>query len=146
MTGKAKALIGVLALLSAAYCGKDSNTMTGPVSAAPMASVAGTWSGTFSSNDPGCAAGPMTVTLSQNGNQVTGNWTTTSACGPHGFFKATVSGDSLTGNIDMGGCTGGGVSGQISGNSLSIAVGDFYRPLVTENQVLMEGGSATLSR
>ena len=145
MTGKGKALAIVLVLFGTAFCGKDSNTMTGPVSAAPMASVAGTWSGTFASSDPRCAAGPMTVTLTQNGNQVTGNWVSTS-CGPYGFFKATVSGNSLTGNIDMGGCEGGGVMGQVSGNALSLSIGDFYKPLVTENQVLMVGGSATLNR
>jgi len=145
MTGKAKGLMGVLALLGAAYCGKDSNTMTAPVSAAPMASVAGTWSGSFASNDPRCPAGPMTITLVQHGAQVTGSWVTGS-CGPHGFLKTTLSGDALTGNIEMVGCTGGGVTGQISGNTLSFSIGDFYKPLVTENQVLMEGGSATLSR
>ena len=75
----------------------------------------------------------------------TGN-VTTNACGPHGFFKATMSGNSLTGSIDMGGCTGGGVMGQIDGAVLSLAIGDFYKPLVTENQVVMEGGSATLQR
>jgi hypothetical protein len=145
MTGKGKAIGIVLVLCGTAFCGKDSNIMTGPVSAAPMASVAGTWSGTFASNDPRCPAGPMTVTLNQNGSLVTGSWVS-SACGPHGSVKATLSGDSLQGNIDMGGCTGGGVTGQVNGNSLSIAVGDFYKPLVTENQVLMEGGQATLSR
>ena len=144
MTGKGKAIATVLLLIGTAFCGKDSNTVTGPA-AAPMANLAGTWSGTFVSSDRSCAAGPMTVTLSQNGNLVTGNFVTT-ACGPHGFFKATLAGESLTGNIDMGGCTGGGVMGQVHGNSLSIAVGDFYKPLVTEGQVQMEGGQATLSR
>ena len=144
MTARGKAIATVFVLFGTAFCGKDSNTVTAPV-AAPMANVAGTWSGTFASNDARCPAGPMTVTLTQNGSLVTGNFVTTS-CGPHGFFKATLSGESMTGNIDMGGCTGGGVLGEVHGNALSIAVGDFYRPLVTENQVLMEGGQATLSR
>ena len=145
MTGKAKALIGVLALLGAAYCGKDSNTMTGPVSVAPMASVAGTWSGTYSSNDPACASTPMTVTLVQNGGNVTGAWVT-SRCGPNGALKATISGDSLTGSIEVRGCSGGGVSGHLAGGVLSLAIGDFYRPLVMQDQVMMQGGAATLSR
>jgi len=144
MTANGKTIATVFVLIGTAFCGKDSNTVTAPV-AAPMANVAGTWSGTYMSNDPRCAEGPMTVTLTQNGSLVTGNFVTT-ACGPHGFFKATLSGESMTGNIDMGGCTGGGVLGEVHGNALSIAVGDFYRPLVTENQVLMEGGQATLSR
>lgn len=144
MTGKGKALSAVFVLLGAAYCGHDSNTMTGPV-AAPAASVAGTWSGTYASNSRSCPVTPMTVTLAQDGATVTGAWTTND-CGPHGFFKATLSGNSLTGNIDMGGCTGGGVIGQVNGNELALSIADFYRPLVTENQVLMEGGSASLAR
>ncbi|MGE5413661.1 MAG: hypothetical protein ACM3NW_05755 [Syntrophomonadaceae bacterium] len=87
----------------------------------------------------------MTITLAQNGATVTDNWTT-SARGPHGLLKATVAGNQLTGSIDMGGCTGGGVLGHLNGNALTLSIGDFYRPLVTENQVLMEGGAANLSR
>ena len=145
MAGKGKAFATILVLFGTAFCGKDSNTVTAPVSAAPMANVAGTWSGSFASTDRRCPAGPMTVTLSQHGSLVTGDFVTT-ACGPHGFFKATLSGESMTGNIDMGGCTGGGVLGEVHGNALSLSIGDFYKPLVTENQVLMEGGRATLSR
>ncbi len=145
MTAKGKAIATVLVLFGTAFCGKDSNTMTGPASAVPMASVAGTWSGSYASNDPSCPATPMTVTLSQNGTAVTGAWST-SACGPHGSFTATMAGNTLTGKIDMLGCTGGAVNGQVTGNALSISIGDFYRPIVTANQVLMEGGQAALSR
>ena len=145
MTGKGKAIATVLVLFGTAFCGKDSNTMTGPASAVPMASVAGTWSGNYTSNDRSCPATPMTVTLSQNGTAVSGAWST-SACGPHGSFTATMAGNTLAGKIDMVGCTGGAVNGQVTGNALSISVGDFYRPIVTANQVLMEGGQAALSR
>lgn len=144
MTGKRTALSAAFVLLGAAYCGHDSNTMTGPV-AAPAANVAGTWSGTFASLARNCPATPMTVTLTQNGGTVAGEWATND-CGPHGFFRATLSGNSLTGRIEMAGCTGGGVMGELNGNVLSLSIGDFYRPLVTENQVLIEGGQATLSR
>jgi hypothetical protein len=145
MIGKARALAVVAVLFGTAFCGKDSNTMTGPVNAAPMASVAGTWSGTYSSATSSCPAAPMTMTLAQNGNAVTGNFATNS-CGPHGAFKATMSGNALTGSIDMTGCTGGSVSGHVDGGVLSLSVGDFYRPLVTTTEVLMEGGTATLTR
>ena len=144
MSDKAKVLSAVLVLLGAAFCGHDSNSVTGPA-AAPMASVAGTWSGTYTSNDRSCPAAPMTIVLAQNGTNVTGTWSTNS-CGPHGSFKATMAGDTLTGNIDMLGCTGGGLTGHVSGNALSVSIGDFYRPIVMGNQVLMEGGAATLSR
>ena len=145
MSGKAKAFAAVLVLIGAAYCGKDSNTMTGPAVAAPMASVAGTWSGTYRSNASTCPAAPMTISLTQNGMAVSGVWTT-NACGPRGSFRATMAGDTLTGKIDMVGCTGGAVNGHVSGNALSISIGDFYRPIVTGDQVLMEGGNASLSR
>jgi hypothetical protein len=144
MTGKGKALMAVV-LFGTAFCGKDSNTVTAPVSAAPMASVAGTWSGTYSSATSTCPAAPMTMTLAQDGAMVTGDFVTNS-CGPRGVFKATLAGNTLTGSIAMAGCTGGSVSGHVDGGVLSLAVGDFYRPLVTVNEVLMEGGTATLSR
>ncbi len=146
MSGKGKAFAALLVLIGAAYCGHDSNNLTGPVSAAPMASVAGMWSGTYKSNSSSCPATAMTITLTQNGSAVTGVWTSNSTCGPHGSFKATMAGDTLTGNIDMVGCTGGAVNGHVSGNALSISIGDFYRPIVTADQVLMEGGNASLSR
>jgi len=145
MNGRGKAIATVLVLFGTAFCGKDSNTVTGPASTVPMASVAGTWSGNYTSNDRSCPATPMTITLSQNGTAVTGAWSTNN-CGPHGTFKATMAGDTLSGNIDMIGCTGGAVMGHVSASALSISIGDFYRPIVTANQVLMEGGEATLSR
>jgi len=126
-------------------CGKDSNTMTGPAVMATSHNLAGTWTGTYASDMATCPNTPMSITLSQDGTRVTGTFTTNS-CGPHGFFNATISGDTLTGRIEMLGCTGGSVTGQINGNALSLAVGDFYRPLVTENEVLFQGGAVNLRR
>ena len=126
-------------------CGKDSNTMSGPAVTTTSANLAGTWTGNFAPDMATCPSTPMTVTLSQDGTRVTGNFAT-NACGPHGFFNATLSGNTLTGRIEMLGCTGGSVMGQVSGNALSLSVGDFYRPLVTENQVLYQGGAADLRR
>jgi hypothetical protein len=139
-----RALVSLILLLVASLACKDANSMTGPV-APTVASLAGTWTGTYSSKAPSCPATPVTITLAQNGAQVTGS-VTTNACGPHGFFKATVSGNSLTGNIDLGGCTGGGVLGEIRGNALSLSIGDFFQPLVTEDKVVIVGGAVTLSR
>ncbi len=140
-----RALASLVLLLAASLACKDSNSMTGPVAAPTVASLAGTWTGTYSSKAPSCPATPVTITFAQNGAQVTGA-VTTNACGPHGFFKATVSGNSVTGNIDLGGCTGGGVLGEIHGNALSLSIGDFFQPLVTEDQVVIVGGAVTLSR
>jgi len=138
------ALSAVILLFAAVAC-KDSNTMAGPAAAPAAASLAGTWTGTYSSKAPSCPATPVTITFTQNGADVTGS-VTTNACGPHGFFKATVSGNSVTGNIDLGGCTGGGVLGQVHGNALSLSIGDFYQPLVTEDKVVIVGGAVALSR
>ena len=147
MTGKGKSLLAALVTISAfaVFCGKDSNMVSAPA-ASPMASVAGTWSGSFASSTAACAGAPMTVTLAQSGANVTGNVTSTSSCGLHGNFKATMVGSSLTGNINMEGCLGGGVSGQLQNGVLSLAIGDFYRPLVTGDQVIIEGGSASLQK
>ena len=145
MSGKGKAVLAALATIAAfaVSCGKDSNTVASPNTLSAM-SVAGTWSGTYSSNTSSCAATPMTITIQQNGSRLTGQVVSESACAPHGALHGNVSGNMVTGNIDMQGCTGGGISGQVSNGVLSLAVGDFYRPLVTEQQVLMQGGAATL--
>ncbi len=140
-----RALVCVVLLLVASLSCKDSNTVAGPVAAPAAASLAGTWTGTYSSKAPSCPATPVTISFTQNGADVTGS-VTTNACGPHGFFKATVSGNSVTGKIDLGGCTGGGVLGEIHGNALTLSIGDFYQPLVTEDKVVIVGGAVTLSR
>jgi hypothetical protein len=134
-----------LVLGFALACGKDSNSVAGPAVTTTSANLAGTWTGTYASDMSSCASTPMSITLSQDGTRVTGNLTT-SSCGPHGLFSATISGNTLTGKVEMLGCTGGSVMGQINGNALSLSVGDFYRPLVTENEVLLQGGSADLRR
>lgn len=136
------AIAGVLALAPAC---SDSNTMTGP-SMVAATNVAGTWTGTYQSDSSACPSGPVTVTLQQSGADLTGRFETAASCGPNGVFKGHVQGSQVTGNIEMLGCTGGGVSGSLSGSGLTLAVGDLYRPLVTGNAVVMEGGSAALSR
>jgi hypothetical protein len=140
-----RSLLSAAVLLITALACKDSNTVAGPSAALPAVNLAGTWTGSYSSNAMSCPTTPVTITFAQDGADVTGS-VTTNACGPHGFFKGRVSGNSVTGNVDMGGCTGGGVLGEIHGNVLSLSIGDFYKPLVTENQVIIEGGAVTLSR
>ena len=36
--------------------------------------------------------------------------------------------------------------GHVQGGMMSLTIGDFYKPLVTDAEVVMEGGAATLSR
>jgi len=146
MSGRGKAILAALVTISAITicCGKDSNTVAGPANLNAM-SVAGAWSGTYSSDSTSCAPGPMTITIVQNGSKLTGDVSTPNLCAPHGVLKATISGDMVTGNIDMVGCTGGAISGQVRGGVLTLGIGDFYKPLVT-NQRVMQGGAATLQR
>ena len=139
------ALAAVAALALTLAC-KDSNTMSAPDSS-PMAqaNVAGTWSGMFQSDSSACASSQLTATFQQSGSQVTGTISGTS-CGSSGAFKGMVSGNTLTGSIEMLGCSGGAVSATINGSSLSLTVGDLTRPIVSGNQVVMYGGAASLQR
>jgi hypothetical protein len=134
---------GVLALLPG--CKDSSNMVSAPTTTVAPASVSGTWTGTYRSNLMTCANAPVTLSLQQSGANVTGMFTT-SSCGPNGTFKGTVQGSQLVGAVDMLGCTGGAVNGQISPSGMSITVGDLYRPLVTGTSVVAAGGGASLNR
>ena len=139
----ALAAVGALALTLA--CKDSSNMMTAPVASPAAANVAGTWTGTFHSDSNVCASSQLTATFQQNGSQVTGTISGTS-CGSSGVFRGMVSGNELTGNIEMLGCSGGAVSATVSGSSLSLSVGDLTRPIVSGTEVVMYGGAASLQR
>jgi hypothetical protein len=133
--------------LAALGC-QGSNSVTGPPAGtvSPSSSVAGTWSGTFLSDDLSrCGGSIATATFEQVGSTVTGN-VTTSSCGVSGYFKGTVQGNMLIGSIAMAGCVGGGVSGTLNGSELSLSITDLTKPLVTGERPVMLGGDATLRR
>ncbi len=136
----------ICALTLLCFACKDSNAVTAPVSS-PMAAVnlAGTWTGTFHSDSEACASSQVTATIQQSGSQVTGTLSGTS-CGPNGYVRGSVNGNQLTGTIEMVGCKGGGVSGTVSESGLSIRIGDITQRLVTEEKVVMYGGTASLRR
>jgi hypothetical protein len=139
-------VLGVMIALAFPGC-QNSSTVTGPSTrVSPVASLAGTWTGTFLPDDSTrCGGSSAVATFQQSGADVTGN-ISTSECGVAGYFKGTISGDLLTGRISMTGCVGGGVSGTISGSQLNISVGDLTKPLVTGDNVVMAGGAASLRR
>jgi hypothetical protein len=134
--------VGVLTLTLAC---KESSNMVTAAEVAPAANVAGTWVGTFQSDSSVCASSQITATFQQSGAQVTGTLSGTS-CGSSGAFKGTVSGNQLTGSIEMLGCSGGAVNATVSGSGLTLTVGDLTRPIVSGNEVVMYGGAASLQR
>jgi hypothetical protein len=125
---------------------QGSSSVTGPPTATAAANVAGTWTGTFQSDDlTSCGDSPAVVTFQQDGANVTGN-IETSACGVRGNLKGTMAGSQLTGSVSMQGCVGGGFSGTVSGTAISLSIGDMYKPLVTGDKVVLPGGIVTLRR
>jgi len=139
-------LLVTIAILPIACQG--SNTVTGPPGGAlaPAANIAGTWSGSYRSDDStGCGSSTATATFQQNGATVTG-LVSTSTCGVTGYFKGTVQGNLVTGAVAMEGCVGGGASGTINGSELSLGIGDLTKPLITGDRVIMYGGVVTLHR
>jgi hypothetical protein len=139
-------LLVTIALVPIACQG--SNTVTGPPGGAvePAANIAGTWSGSYLSDDStGCGSSTATATFQQNGATVTG-LVSTSSCGVTGYFKGTVQGNLVTGAVAMEGCVGGGASGTITGSELSLGIGDLTKPLITGDRVIMYGGVVTLHR
>lgn len=133
--------------LAGAGC-NGSNSVTGPTAGGgtQAANIAGSWSGGFQSDDAtSCGSSGASAIFQQVGSEVTGNLQT-SDCGVHGYFKATVSGNSLTGSVSMEGCVGGQLSGTINGNTLSLAIADLTKPLVTAERSIMPGGVVTLRR
>jgi hypothetical protein len=135
--------VGVLTLTLA--CKGSSNMVSAPEVAPAAASVAGTWTGTFRSDSSACASSQITATFQQSGAQVTGTLSGTS-CGTSGAFKGTMSGNQLTGNVEMLGCSGGAVAATVSGSGLSLTMADLTRPIVSGEQVVMYGGAAALQR
>ena len=140
------AVFGALAMAAAA-CNNASSTVTGPSTGGTASvNIAGSWSGAFQSdNTMTCGSSTASAVFQQIASEVTGNLQT-SECGVHGYFQATISGNSLTGSVAMEGCVGGKLSGTINGNTLTIAVADLTKPLVTADRDIMPGGVVTLTR
>jgi hypothetical protein len=140
------ALLVAIVLVSLGCQG--SATVTGPSggAAAAVASIAGTWSGTFQSDDTaGCGSSFATATFQQDGATVTGN-VSTSSCGVTGYFKGTVQGNMVYGAVAMDGCVGGGASGTINGSELVLSIADLKKPLVTADKTIMYGGVVSFHR
>jgi hypothetical protein len=126
-------------------CG-DSNDVTSPGGGLATVNVSGDWSGQYASNSPSlCSHLMATAKLTQEGSRVTGSFKAL-GCGVNGTFNGTVSGNMLSGSVDMAGCTGGTVTGRMDGGSLSFTVSDFTKPLINGDIEVMPGGQASLQR
>jgi hypothetical protein len=138
-----------LAFLIAIVLGcQGSSTVTGPSggAAASTVNIAGSWSGSYQSDDAfGCGGSAATASFQQNGATVTG-LVSTSSCGARGYFRGTVQGNMVLGAINMEGCVGGGASGIINGTEMSLSIGDLTKPLVTGDRIVMYGGVVTFHR
>lgn len=136
------------ALIAAGGCKDSSDTMTGPAMASAAVNITGSWNGTFHSGSAGCSTVPMSITFSQNGNAIAGNFTTPSCGLANGHFHGILTGRDLTGQVEMQGCTGGAVAGSVSadGRSIAFSMDDLKKPLVTGDQVVAPGGDGTLSK
>ncbi|HKA35947.1 MAG TPA: hypothetical protein VKH43_03955 [Thermoanaerobaculia bacterium] len=151
--GRKERLLALLAIagfavlaLAVPGCNNASGTVTGPTTGASGANITGSWKGAFQSDDQAnCGNSTASATFEQIGSEVTGNLQT-SDCGVRGYFKATVSGNSVTGSVAMEGCVGGKLSGTINGNTLSLQIADLTKPLVTEDRSIMSGGVVILNR
>jgi hypothetical protein len=127
----------------------DSNDVAGPTTGtgAASANVAGDWSGTYQSDTPAlCTGSTATARFSQQGTRVTGTFQAM-GCGINGSFHGSISGTTLTGTVDLAGCTGGGVTGTVSESGITLQVGEFRKTLLAGGPTeVMAGGRATLTR
>jgi hypothetical protein len=133
------------ALLALSCGGSDSATMpSSPPMAAASVDLAGTWTGTFQAYTAGCSS-PMTATLTQNGNSVTGI-VAADGCKIRGAFLGTLSGTQLSGKVEMTGCKGGAVLGTASASAVSLSIGDFLSLSDFGDKVLLYGGEVSLRK
>jgi hypothetical protein len=125
----------------------ESNDVAGPGPVAVGADLSGEWSGQFDSNVPSLCTGggQASASLTQTGNEVRGFFKA-SGCGISGAFRGTVHGQTVTGSVEMLGCTGGGLSGRLENGVLTIGIADFTKELVSGDAEVFPGGQVRLQR
>jgi len=143
--------VAVAALAIAAFaCSDSNNNVTSPPMGNSNANVSGTWTGTYRSDTPAlCAGSPASASFTQQGTRVMGAFSAT-ACGIDGYFHGGVSGNMLTGKVDIRGCTGGSVTGTITDSGIQLQVSEFHKDLTQGSPHgpadVMAGGSVSLTR
>lgn len=114
------ALYGSALFLGMAACGGGGSSASAPTNQPPAVDVTGTWRGNVNSSVTGTVT--ATLSLTQNGASVTGNYST--PAGQLGTIVGAVSGYNLSGTITptQQGCTGSlSATGMVSGNSMSFS-------------------------
>jgi hypothetical protein len=143
--------VAVAALAIAAFgCSDSNNNVTSPPMGNSSVNVSGDWTGTYRSDTPSlCAGSPASASFTQQGTRVMGAFSA-SACGINGSFHGGVSGNTLTGKVDISGCTGGSVTGTITESGIQLQVSEFHKDLSAGSPHgpadVMAGGNVSLSR
>jgi hypothetical protein len=142
--------VAVAVLAIAAFACSDSNNVTSPPMGNNNANISGDWSGTYNSDTPSlCAGSSASASFSQQGSRVMGAFSAT-GCGIDGSFHGTVSGNMITGKVDVRGCVGGTVTGTITDSGIQLQVSEFYKDDTTGSpngpRDVMAGGHVSLSR
>jgi hypothetical protein len=122
----------VICLLLLAACNdeKSVDLPTGGVTPPPTANIAGSWTGTYTTNDDiDCDASislPAKATFERNGSQVTGTLKAVGFCGLNYPFQGTLEGNTLKGVLTGTLNPPGTVAGILSGGTLEITPANGY--------------------
>ncbi len=135
----------VLTLLGVSCNGSDAVSNPSPTMPEASVNIAGAWTGSIRQSSGNCSGSPVSATLEQHGSEVSG-LISADDCGIRGGFFGTLSGKSLSGSVEMSGCTGGRVLGTATGSQLTISIGDFWQPATSGDDVVLPGGEASLQR
>jgi hypothetical protein len=143
---KASAAVAALILTLPILSCNGSDAVTSPSPSMPAnVDVAGNWTGSIESNAGSCSGSPVMATFEQHGSEVSG-LVAADACGIRGGFFGTLSGNTLSGSVEMSGCKGGRVIGTASGSRLTLSIGDFWQPATSGDDVVLPGGEVSLRR
>lgn len=142
--------VAVLAIAAFACSDSNNNVTAPPMGTTNATNISGTWSGTYNSDTPSlCTGSTASASLTQQGTNVMGAFSAT-GCGIDGSFHGVVSGNTISGKVDVRGCIGGAVTGTITNSGIQLQVSEFYKDPTSGSphgpRDVMAGGHVSLSR